>query len=95
MGFSRQECWSKLPFPSPRDLPDPWIKPLSPALAGGFFSTEPLGKCSVATGNYILVSFCSYVIVSEFVSFRTIFLSVKLASSKFATVYENNHLLIN
>ena len=34
MGFSRQEYWSGLPFPSPRDLPNPGIKPASPALAG-------------------------------------------------------------
>jgi len=32
MGFSRQECWSGLPFPSPRDLPDPGTEPGSPAL---------------------------------------------------------------
>jgi len=32
MGFSRQEYWSELPFPSPGDLPDPGIKPRSPAL---------------------------------------------------------------
>ena len=32
MGFSRQECWSGLPFPSPEDLPDPGIVPRSPAL---------------------------------------------------------------
>ena len=32
MGFSRQECWSGLPFPTPGDLPDPGIKPRSPAL---------------------------------------------------------------
>ena len=32
MGFSRQEHWSGLPFPSPGDRPDPWIKPRSPAL---------------------------------------------------------------
>ena len=41
MGLPRQEYWSGLPFPSPRDLPDPGIKPESPALAGGFFTTEP------------------------------------------------------
>ena len=42
MGFSRQECWSGLPCPSPGDLPDPGIKPeslMSPILAGGFFTT--------------------------------------------------------
>ena len=39
MGFSRQEYWSGLPCPPPRDLPNPAIKPVSPvapALAGGF-----------------------------------------------------------
>ena len=44
MGFSRQEHWSALPFPSPADLPDPGIEPERPALAGGFFTTEPPGK---------------------------------------------------
>ena len=44
MGFSRQEYWSGLPFPPPGDLPDPGIKHRSPALAGGFFTTEPPGK---------------------------------------------------
>ena len=44
MGFSRQECWSEPPFPSPGDLPEPGIELVSPALAGGFFTTEPPGK---------------------------------------------------
>jgi len=35
MRFSRQEYWSGLPFPSPGDLPDPGIKPESPALQAG------------------------------------------------------------
>ena len=42
--FSRQEYWSGLPFSSPEDLPDPGIKPMFPALAGGFFTTEPPEK---------------------------------------------------
>ena len=44
MGFSRQKYWSRLPSPTPRDLPDPGIEPASPTLAGGFFITEPPGK---------------------------------------------------
>ena len=44
MGFSRQEYWSGLPFPSPGNLPDPGIEPSPPALAGGFFTTEPPEK---------------------------------------------------
>ena len=47
MEFSRQECWSGLPFPSPGYLPDPGIKPASSALAGGFFTTEPPGKLTM------------------------------------------------
>ena len=44
MGFSRQEYWSGLPFPSPGDLPNPRIKPASPespALQDGSLPTEP------------------------------------------------------
>ena len=41
MGFTRQEYWSGLPFPPPRDLPEPGIQPASSTLAGGFFTTEP------------------------------------------------------
>ena len=47
VGFSRQEYWSRLFFPSPGDLLGPGIKPtshVSPALAGGFFTIEPPGK---------------------------------------------------
>ena len=47
MGFSRQEYWSRLPFPSLGDLPDPGIEltsPVSPALQADSLSTEPLGK---------------------------------------------------
>ena len=43
MGFSRQEYWSELLCPSPRDLPDPGVQPaslMSPALAGRFFTTS-------------------------------------------------------
>ena len=36
MGFSRQEYWSALPFPAPEDLPDPGIKPESPALQANY-----------------------------------------------------------
>ena len=40
MEFSRQEHWSGFPFPPPGELPDPAIKPASPALAGRFFTTS-------------------------------------------------------
>ena len=47
MRFSRQEYWSRLPFPPPGDLPHPGIEtasPVSPALADGFFTTVPPRK---------------------------------------------------
>ena len=46
MGFSRQEYWSGLPFPSPRDLPNPGIRPGSPALQTDSLPTELQGKPS-------------------------------------------------
>ena len=44
MEFSTQEYWSGLPFPSPRDLPDPGIEPSSPALQADYLPFEPPGK---------------------------------------------------
>ena len=43
MGIPRQEYWGGLPFPSLRDFPDPGIELMPPALAGRFFTTEPIG----------------------------------------------------
>ena len=45
--FSRQEYWSGLPFPSPGDLPNPEIKPGSPALQAVSLPSEPLGKSPI------------------------------------------------
>ena len=42
-GILQARIWSGLPFPSPRDLPDPGIEPTSSAWAGGFFAPEPPG----------------------------------------------------
>ena len=44
MGFSRQEYWSALPFPSPGDLPDPGIKPGSSAFQVDALTSEPPGN---------------------------------------------------
>ena len=48
MGFSRQEYWSGLPFPSPGDLPGPGIEPRSPALQADALTSEPQKVLSVA-----------------------------------------------
>ena len=49
MGIFWQEYWNGLPFPLPGDPPDPGIKPMSPALAGRFFTTELPGKPSLVS----------------------------------------------
>ena len=56
MGFSRQEYWIGLPFPSPGDLPYPGIKPRSPALQTGTLPSEPPGKC-------VCVCVCVYIYI--------------------------------
>ena len=48
-GFSRQEYWSGLPFPSPGDLPDPGIKPRSPAWQENSLLSEPSGNPEIWT----------------------------------------------
>ena len=58
MGFSKQEYWSGLPFPSPGDLSDPGIEPGFPALQANALTSEPPGKPQWKTkGAYIWVSF--------------------------------------
>ena len=44
MGFSRQEYWSGLPFPSPENLPNPGIKPASPALQADYLLLSNQGS---------------------------------------------------
>ena len=44
MGFSRQDYWSGLPFPSLEDLPDPGIEPRSPTLQADALTSAPPGK---------------------------------------------------
>ena len=54
MRFPRQEYWSRLPFLSPGDLPDPGIEPvslMSPALAGGFFTTGSTWEAQNISGT--------------------------------------------
>ena len=52
MGFSRQEYWSGLPFPSPGDPPNPGIEPSSPALQADSLLSEPPGNPSICIKNH-------------------------------------------
>ena len=51
MGFSRQEYWSGLPFPSPGDLPDPGIEPGFPTLEAYALTSKPPGKPHTQTSG--------------------------------------------
>ena len=53
MGFSRQEYWSELPFPSPGDLPDAGIEPWSPMLWADSLPSKPPGKPYLASINWL------------------------------------------
>ena len=63
MGFSRQEYWSGLPFPSPGDIPNPGIEPESPTLQADALTSEPPGK---AVKEELLCSLQLWVTGAEF-----------------------------
>ena len=56
LGFSRQEYWSGLPFPSPGDLPNPGIEPGSSVLQADALPSEPPGKSSSKICRFINTS---------------------------------------
>ena len=64
MGFSRQEYWSGLPFPSPGNLPDPGIKPGSPALQADSLPFEPSGKTYTNTHTHIYTHTHTHISIS-------------------------------
>ena len=69
MGFSRQEFWGRLSFPSPGDLPNPGIEPWSPALQADALPSEPPGKLSYNLYNKVTqlyVCVCMSVCVCTF-----------------------------
>ena len=59
MGFSRQEYWSGLPFPSPGDLPEPGIEPGSPTFQADALTSEPPGKHN----SFYFYEVCSDVLI--------------------------------
>ena len=83
MGFSRQEYWSGLPFPSPGDLPDPGIEPKSPALQADSLPTEPPGKP---------VCFCLISLKSQ--TWDTcVHVTYLCPRTKFKRIYKNTKML--
>ena len=65
MGFSRDEYWSELPFPSLGDLPDPGIEPaslMSPGFAGGFFTSNATWETPYNVVNFVYICVCVCII---------------------------------
>ena len=60
MGFSRQEYWSGLPFPSPGDLPNPRIEPGSPALQTDALPSEVKADLNLTNNNIIIIIYTRF-----------------------------------
>ena len=71
MGFPRQEYWSGLPFPSPGDLPNPGIKPLSPALPMGSLPLSHQGSLRDVTHNNKVLSRNLEVFGSQMMNYKS------------------------
>ena len=79
MRFLKEEYWSGLPFSSPGDLSDPRIEPTTPALVGGFFTTEPPGR-----PQYVESRNAKFICDENFESLRT--------SDKLVDFHEESYL---
>ena len=82
MGFSRQEYWSGLPFPSPGDLPNPGIEPRSPALQADASPSKPLLQLSKPLIQFSIVGW-SYVPSLLFTWGQTMVEVVKIMATSF------------
>ena len=82
MEFSRQVYWSGLPFPSPGDLPDPGIKPVSPALSGRFFTAKPPGKPTSFNSLNIFIKYVLTTLQPCLSSFNNLYLFARVTEYK-------------
>ena len=84
VGFSRQEYWSRLPFPSPGDLPDPGIEPpspVSPALQVNFIpAIKEARGCQVNMTLLLTLRMCSVQLLSRVRLFATLWTVARQAS---------------
>ena len=81
MGFSRQEYWNGLPLPSPGDLPNPGIKPGSPALQADALTSEPPGKPRlIIVTNYKRLSVFNIVALKLVLYLKASIIKMKLLS---------------
>ena len=98
MGFSRQEYWSGLPFPSPGDLLSPGIKPvvfLPPALADGFFTTSATWEVPVDVEWYVTVLLIWILLTANDVEYLFMcFLAFRISSLQRSLFTSSVHSLI-
>ena len=87
MGFSRQEYWSGLPFPSPEDLPNPGIEPWSPALQENSLPFELQGR---PVFSVLAMLNSAAVNIGMHVFFQMIFFSRYMPRSGIAGLYGNS-----
>ena len=95
MGFSRQEYWDGLPFPSPGDLPDPGIKLGSPAFHMDCLPSEPSRKCYlwlVVNGKHLKTQF--YSLFLEFGLLSLFFKTIYLAASNLSCGTQGLHCIM-
>ena len=88
MGFSRQGYWSGLPFPSPRDLPNPGIELRPPALSADALLSEPSGKLYMYV--WLQFSLLDKVSMKIYIQWNKLF-SRKMAKNNFS--YDGNNVL--
>jgi len=88
IGFPRQEYWSGLPLPSPGDFPNPETEPTSPALAGRFFTTEPVGQIRLTK---ILLNYQELEEYKRYCCFHLLLLS-KILKYTFLSFMPQTHL---
>ena len=72
MGFSKQDYWSVLPFPSPGDLPDPGIEPQSPALQADSLPSELPGKPNCNVCNCQIIYYTIEIYITLYVNYSSI-----------------------
>ena len=77
MGFSREEYWSGLSFPCPVNLPDPGIKPRSPALQAQSLPSEPPGKPLFCLTRLQIISLFTLFLLSDSISLFFFFFHLK------------------
>ena len=101
MGFSRQEYWSRLPFPSPGDLPNPGIEPRSPTLQADALTSELPGKplCNLPFSDSVQSPSRVWLFVTAWNAARQASLSIAnsrslLKSMLFESVMPSNHLIL-